>query len=54
MMDNQEAISTKDQGKERIHFIFIHFTFSLPCGALKCVLSNSTNRNVKNESGPKI
>jgi hypothetical protein len=44
----------KSPGEERCKSIFIHYPFSLPSGALKCVLSNSANRIYKNELGPKI
>jgi hypothetical protein len=45
----------KDPGEERFKSIFfINFPFSLPSGALKCVLCNSTNKILKNELGPKL
>jgi hypothetical protein len=44
----------KGPEEERVKSIFIHFPFSLPLGALKCELSNNTNRIWKNELGPKI
>jgi hypothetical protein len=44
----------KGPGEERVKSIFIHFTFLLPSGALKCVLFNSINTIWKNELRPKI
>jgi hypothetical protein len=44
----------KGPGEERVKYIFMHFLFFLPSGALNCVLSNSTNRISKNELGSKI
>jgi hypothetical protein len=41
-------------GEERVKSNFINFPFSLPSGALKCVLSNNTNRIWKKELGQKI
>jgi hypothetical protein len=49
------AYQMKDfQGKNALNPFLIHFSFSLPSGALKRVLPNSTNRICKNELGPKI
>jgi hypothetical protein len=44
----------KGPGEERVKSIFIHFPFSLPSGALNCVISNSTNIILKKEEEPKI
>jgi hypothetical protein len=44
----------KGPGEERVEYIFIHFPFSQPSDALKCILSNSINGIWKNELGPKI
>jgi hypothetical protein len=38
-------------GEVRVKSIFMHFPVSLSSGVLKCVLSNSTNRILKNELG---
>jgi hypothetical protein len=43
----------KGPGEERVKSVFTHFPFSLPPGALKCALSNNTNRIWKNEVVPK-
>jgi hypothetical protein len=44
----------KGPGEERVKSIFIDFPFSLPSGALKCVLHKSTHKILKNELGPKL
>jgi hypothetical protein len=40
--------------EECVKSTFLHFSFLLPCGALKCVLSNSINRLGENMLGTKM